>query len=87
MKLTAWRSACDRWAKSTELICGSHLLLLKIVVTYPVKIALNVDKRSGEVSYLSQVQMKNREIKTHVYAKRQTPDSSWDFLRIENISR
>ena len=26
----------------------------------------------------------NREIKIHVYAKRQTSDSSWEFLRIEN---
>ena len=26
----------------------------------------------------------NREIKTHVYGKRQTSDSSWEFLRIEN---
>ena len=25
-----------------------------------------------------------REIKIHVYAKRQTSDSSWEFLRIEN---
>ena len=25
-----------------------------------------------------------REIKIHVYRKRQTPDSSWEFLRIEN---
>ena len=24
-----------------------------------------------------------REIKSHVYAKRQTSDSSWEFLRIE----
>ena len=27
---------------------------------------------------------KIREIKIHVYAKRQTSDSSWEFLRIEN---
>ena len=27
---------------------------------------------------------KNREIKIHVYAKFQTSDSSWEFLRIEN---
>ena len=26
----------------------------------------------------------NREIKIHVYRKRQTSDSSWEFLRIEN---
>ena len=26
----------------------------------------------------------NREIKIHVYAKQQTSDSSWEFLRIEN---
>ena len=26
----------------------------------------------------------NREIKVHVYAKRQTSDSTWEFLRIEN---
>ena len=26
----------------------------------------------------------NREIKIHVYHKRQTADSSWEFLRIEN---
>ena len=26
----------------------------------------------------------NREIKIHVYGKRQTSDSSWEFLRIEN---
>jgi len=26
----------------------------------------------------------NREIKRHVYDKRQTSDSSWEFLRIEN---
>ena len=25
-----------------------------------------------------------REIKSHVYAKRQTSDSCWEFLRIEN---
>ena len=25
-----------------------------------------------------------REIKIHVYRKRQTSDSSWEFLRIEN---
>ena len=25
-----------------------------------------------------------REIKIHVYAKRRTSDSSWEFLRIEN---
>ena len=25
-----------------------------------------------------------REIKIHVYCKRQTSDSSWEFLRIEN---
>ena len=25
-----------------------------------------------------------REIKIHAYAKRQTSDSSWEFLRIEN---
>ena len=25
-----------------------------------------------------------REMKIHVYAKRQTSDSSWEFLRIEN---
>ena len=25
-----------------------------------------------------------REIKIHVYGKRQTSDSSWEFLRIEN---
>ena len=29
-------------------------------------------------------QLLNREIKSHVYAKRQTSDSSWEFLRIEN---
>ena len=27
---------------------------------------------------------KIREIKIHVYGKRQTSDSSWEFLRIEN---
>ena len=27
---------------------------------------------------------KNREIKIHVYRKRQTSDSSWEFLRIKN---
>ena len=26
----------------------------------------------------------NREIKIHVYRKRQTSDSSWEFLTIEN---
>ena len=26
----------------------------------------------------------NREFKIHVYAKRQTSDSTWEFLRIEN---
>ena len=26
----------------------------------------------------------NREIKIHVYGKRQTSDLSWEFLRIEN---
>ena len=26
----------------------------------------------------------NREIKIHVYRKRQNSDSSWEFLRIEN---
>ena len=26
----------------------------------------------------------NREIKIHVYRKRQMSDSSWEFLRIEN---
>ena len=26
----------------------------------------------------------NREIKIHVYAKPQTSDSSWEFLKIEN---
>ena len=26
----------------------------------------------------------NREIKIHVYCKRQTSESSWEFLRIEN---
>ena len=26
----------------------------------------------------------NREIKVHVYAKRQTSDSTWEYLRIEN---
>ena len=26
----------------------------------------------------------NREIKIHVYRKRQTSDSRWEFLRIEN---
>ena len=26
----------------------------------------------------------NREIKIHVYRKRQTSDASWEFLRIEN---
>ena len=26
----------------------------------------------------------SREIKIHVYLKRQTSDSSWEFLRIEN---
>ena len=26
----------------------------------------------------------NREIKIHVYRKRQTSDLSWEFLRIEN---
>ena len=25
-----------------------------------------------------------REIKIHIYRKRQTSDSSWEFLRIEN---
>ena len=33
MKLTACRSACDRWVKSKDLICGSHRLLLRIVDT------------------------------------------------------
>ena len=26
----------------------------------------------------------NREIKIHIYRKRQTSDSRWEFLRIEN---
>ena len=26
----------------------------------------------------------NRELKLHVYAKRQMSDSSWEFLKIEN---
>ena len=26
----------------------------------------------------------NTEIKIHVYRKRQTSDSSWEFLRVEN---
>ena len=26
----------------------------------------------------------NREVKLHVYGKRQTSDSSWEFLKIEN---
>ena len=26
----------------------------------------------------------NREVKIHVYGKRQTADLSWEFLRIEN---
>ena len=26
----------------------------------------------------------NREIKIHIYAKPQTADSSWEFLKIEN---
>ena len=26
----------------------------------------------------------NREIKSHVYSKQQTSDSSWEFLRIKN---
>ena len=26
----------------------------------------------------------NREFKLHVYGKRQTSDSSWEFLKIEN---
>ena len=30
------------------------------------------------------VMLNIREIKIHVYAKRQTSDSSWEFLRIEN---
>ena len=30
------------------------------------------------------VHLKNREIKIHIYRKRQTSDSSWEFLRIEN---
>ena len=29
----------------------------------------------------------NREIKVHVYAKQETSDSSWEFLRIENKQR
>ena len=33
-------------------------------------------------SYLNHAKI--REIKFHVYAKRQTSDSSWEFLRIEN---
>ena len=28
--------------------------------------------------------LKNREIKIHVYSKRLTLDSSWEFLRTEN---
>ena len=28
--------------------------------------------------------MSNREIKNHVYGKRQTSDSSWEFLRIKS---
>ena len=30
------------------------------------------------------IEKSNREIKIHVYRKRQTSDSSWEFLRIEN---
>ena len=32
----------------------------------------------------SAVKLPNREIKIHVYGKRPTSDSSWEFLRIEN---
>ena len=38
----------------------------------------------GEVAVIRGSTLVNREIKIHVYAKRQTSDSSWEFLRIEN---
>ena len=34
--------------------------------------------------YIWEVEKDIREIKIHVYVKRRTSDSSWEFLRIEN---
>ena len=45
------------------------------------KSLLPFDARRSKTSLLK---LAIKEIKSHVYGKRQTSDSSWEFLRIEN---
>ena len=46
--------------------------------------SINVSVKMNLSTCLEQGVADNRGIKIHVYAKRQTSDSNWEFLRIEN---
>ena len=84
------RVAKSGFVRSTHDCCGLDLLLKEVKnvnmtsLEVPKKLfnrKFNKKKTQKSAEHLLN---KNREIKIHVYAKRQTSDSSWEFLRIEN---
>ena len=63
-----------------DLACGQHSLLPSDIIDF----AMLPAQRARAVGKKFQRYINNREFKFHVYCKRQTSDSSWEFLKIEN---